>query len=210
MRASLISLIACLLVASTVKAQEKSSPDAGVFRGKVIVAQLGGRNESHAISAAGFQTIGGRTFLVGTHALDANQTAPKVNPKIAIAWERVETFMLYDDLKSFQNRYGALDPPSPELELRVSERMIQRLDADVQHGQEQLAREKVDLAKLKDKAAETKNENERGKLKEVIAQRKKEFAEMKKRVEEQLAERRKLVEQAEQLRHKILKQPAKE
>ena len=77
---------------------EKTMPD---WSGKCISMILMDSAVSHDLESPRFETLGGRTFIVGTIPKGASVSGWSDLQSAGIAWDRVSNYFLFDDLDSY-------------------------------------------------------------------------------------------------------------
>lgn len=174
----------------------------GEFAGKVLVIELAGRDGSYTLENASLQTIGDRTFLVGSTPSKVDQQK-KAKPTIAIAWEKVDVLTIFESMEAFRGPKKLSAPIDFPVTVEIARlrRNLASLNSETRRCAIFIATSEKQIKKLKEESSQAKDEQSRGKIVELIGHRKEEVSVIAGKYQALELESKQLEDKIEELRH---------
>src|SRR5205814_8058916 len=147
-KSSLLLLGWLLAFAPPVVAQERGRDEKLDLTAKVLAITLQDRSV-HNLQDTAVRTIGGRAFLMGRPVEMNSQGKEKKEMEDSLVLfpvDRIQEITLFKSLEALQARYR----PSPQYELFRAKAQVDRVDEEMKHLQEVIARDKVQLSRLEE------------------------------------------------------------
>lgn len=100
------TLAAAALLLGSARGQDTNADAASLFKGKVVMLQLAGKEQSLLLENAALVELGERFIVVGRHVRfnDSPGYAWTDGLQSGAAWESVDYFLIFDSVEDFRKR----------------------------------------------------------------------------------------------------------